>query len=160
MLLQDSLGGNTKTVMIANVGPADYNYDETLNTLWYAQRAKKIKNKPRINEDPKDALLRQYQEEIELMKKKLLAMGKADLVMQISGNSGVGRNIINEEKQIQKAIEDMENERRQFKAQSEAEINKIKEQKNKSEEEKKKLIEAIKKKTKRIIIKKKKEKNC
>ena len=73
-------------------------------------------------------------------------MGKADLVMQISGNSGVGRNIINEEKQIQKAIEDMENERRQFKAQSEAEINKIKEQKNKSEEEKKKLIEAIKKK--------------
>ena len=66
--------------------------------------------------------------------------------MQISGNSGVGRNIINEEKQIQKAIEDMENERRQFKAQSEAEINKIKEQKNKSEEEKKKLIEAIKKK--------------
>ena len=146
MLLQDSLGGNTKTVMIANIGPADYNYDETLNTLWYAQRAKKIKNKPRINEDPKDALLRQYQEEIELMKKKLLAMGKADLVMQISGNSGVGRNIINEEKQIQKAIEDMENERRQFKAQSEAEINKIKEQKNKSEEEKKKLIEAIKKK--------------
>ena len=37
-------------------------------------------------------------------------MGKADLVMQISGNSGVGRNIINEEKQIQKAIEDMEKE--------------------------------------------------
>ena len=42
MLLQDSLGGNTKTVMIANVGPADYNYDETLNTLWYANNAKKI----------------------------------------------------------------------------------------------------------------------
>jgi kinesin family protein 3/17 len=155
MLLQDSLGGNTKTVMIANVGPADYNYDETLNTLWYASRAKKIKNKPRINEDPKDALLRQYQEEIELMKKKLLAMGKADLVMQISGNSGVGKNIINEEKQIQKAIEDMENERRQFKAQSEAEINKIKEQKNKSEEEKKKLIEEIKKKNEENNIKKK-----
>ena len=155
MLLQDSLGGNTKTVMIANIGPADYNYDETLNTLWYAQRAKKIKNKPRINEDPKDALLRQYQEEIELMKKKLLAMGKADLVMQISGNSGVGRNIINEETQIQKAIEDMENERRQFKAQSEAEINKIKEQKNKSEEEKKKLIEEIKKKNEENNIKKK-----
>ena len=155
MLLQDSLGGNTKTVMIANVGPADYNYDETLNTLWYASRAKKIKNKPRINEDPKDALLRQYQEEIELMKKKLLAMGKADLVMQISGNSGVGKNIINEEKQIQKAIEDMENERRQFKAQSEAEINKIKEQKNKSEEEKKKLIEEIKKKNEENINKKK-----
>lgn len=54
-LLQDSLGGNTKTVMIANIGPADYNYDETLSTLRYANRAKNIKNKPRINEDPKDA---------------------------------------------------------------------------------------------------------
>lgn len=41
-LLQDSLGGNTKTVMIANVGPADYNYDETINTLRYASRAKSI----------------------------------------------------------------------------------------------------------------------
>lgn len=59
-LLQDSLGGNTKTVMIANVGPADYNYDETMNTLRYASRAKNIQNKPRINEDPKDALLREY----------------------------------------------------------------------------------------------------
>ena len=155
MLLQDSLGGNTKTVMIANVGPADYNYDETLNTLWYASRAKKIKNKPRINEDPKDALLRQYQEEIELMKKKLMAMGKGDLVMQISGNTGGGKNIINEEKQIQKALEDMENERKQFKEQSEAAINQIKEQKNKSEEEKKKLIEEIKKKNEENIIKKK-----
>jgi kinesin family protein 3/17 len=155
MLLQDSLGGNTKTVMIANVGPADYNYDETLNTLWYASRAKKIKNKPRINEDPKDALLRQYQEEIELMKKKLMAMGKGDLVMQISGNTGGGKNVINEEKQIQKALEDMENERKQFKEQSEAAINQIKEQKNKSEEEKKKLIEEIKKKNEENIIKKK-----
>ena len=51
--LQDSLGGNTKTVMIANIGPADYNYDETISTLRYANRAKNIKNKPRINEDPK-----------------------------------------------------------------------------------------------------------
>ena len=155
MLLQDSLGGNTKTVMIANVGPADYNYDETLNTLWYASRAKKIKNKPRINEDPKDALLRQYQEEIELMKKKLLQMGKGDLVMQISGSTGGGKNIINEEKQIQKALEDMENERKQFREQSEAAINQIKEQKNKSEEEKKKLIEEIKKKNEENNIKKK-----
>ena len=154
MLLQDSLGGNTKTVMIANVGPADYNYDETLNTLWYASRAKKIKNKPRINEDPKDALLRQYQEEIELMKKKLMAMGKGDLVMQISGKSGGGKNIVNEEKQIQKALEEMENERRQFKKQSEDAINKIKEQKDKSEKEKAKLIAEIEKKNEENNIKK------
>ena len=57
-LLQDSLGGNTKTVMIANCSPADYNFDETLSTLRYASRAKFIKNKPIINEDPKDALLK------------------------------------------------------------------------------------------------------
>jgi kinesin family protein 3/17 len=41
-LLQDSLGGNTKTVMISNIGPADYNYDESMNTLRYASRAKNI----------------------------------------------------------------------------------------------------------------------
>jgi kinesin family protein 3/17 len=70
-LLQDSLGGNSKTVMIANVGPADYNYDETVNSLRYATRAKSIKNHAVINEDPKDALLRQYQKEIEELRKQL-----------------------------------------------------------------------------------------
>lgn len=70
-LLQDSLGGNSKTVMIANIGPADYNYDETISTLRYANRAKNIKNKAKINEDPKDALLRQFQEEIKELKKQL-----------------------------------------------------------------------------------------
>ena len=57
-LLQDSLGGNTKTVMIAAISPADYNFDETVTTLRYASRAKNIKNKPRVNMDPKDALLK------------------------------------------------------------------------------------------------------
>uniref|UniRef100_F7D4R3 Kinesin-like protein KIF17 n=1 Tax=Callithrix jacchus TaxID=9483 RepID=F7D4R3_CALJA len=67
-LLQDSLGGNTKTLMVACLSPADNNYDETLSTLRYANRAKNIRNKPRINEDPKDALLREYQEEIKKLK--------------------------------------------------------------------------------------------
>eukprot|EP00095_Tigriopus_kingsejongensis_P004116 snap_masked-scaffold122_size333723-processed-gene-1.7 protein:Tk04116 transcript:snap_masked-scaffold122_size333723-processed-gene-1.7-mRNA-1 annotation:"hypothetical protein LOTGIDRAFT_226662" len=70
-LLQDSLGGNAKTVMVANIGPADYNYEESLTTLRYANRAKNIKNKPRINEDPKDALLREFQDEIARLKAKL-----------------------------------------------------------------------------------------
>ena len=70
-LLQDSLGGNTKTLMIAAVSPAADNYDETLSTLRYANRAKNIKNKPKINEDPKDALLRQLQDEINLLKAQL-----------------------------------------------------------------------------------------
>ncbi|CAG7722936.1 unnamed protein product, partial [Allacma fusca] len=67
----DSLGGNTKTLMVACVSPADNNYDETLSTLRYANRAKNIKNKPRINQDPKDALLKQYQEEIMTLKQML-----------------------------------------------------------------------------------------
>uniref|UniRef100_A0A670IDN4 Kinesin-like protein n=2 Tax=Sauria TaxID=32561 RepID=A0A670IDN4_PODMU len=70
-LLQDSLGGNAKTVMVANIGPASYNVDETLTTLRYANRAKNIKNKPRVNEDPKDALLREFQEEIARLKAQL-----------------------------------------------------------------------------------------
>ncbi|XP_024374792.1 uncharacterized protein [Physcomitrium patens] len=72
-LLQDSLGGNTRTVMIANIGPADYNYDESVSTLRYANRAKSIKNKPRINEDPKDAILREFQEEIARLRAQLQA---------------------------------------------------------------------------------------
>jgi kinesin family protein 3/17 len=64
----DSLGGNSKTIMVANIGPASYNYDESLTTLRYANRAKNIKNKPRVNEDPKDALLREYQTEIARLK--------------------------------------------------------------------------------------------
>ncbi|CAB3402209.1 unnamed protein product [Caenorhabditis bovis] len=70
-LLQDSLGGNSKTVMIANIGPATYNYDETLSTLRYANRAKNIQNVARINEDPKDAMLRKFQMEIEQLRKQL-----------------------------------------------------------------------------------------
>ncbi|ESO98169.1 hypothetical protein LOTGIDRAFT_226662 [Lottia gigantea] len=74
-LLQDSLGGNAKTVMVANIGPASYNCDETLTTLRYANRAKNIKNKPKINEDPKDALLREFQDEIARLKGQLTSKG-------------------------------------------------------------------------------------
>ncbi|CAG0888246.1 unnamed protein product, partial [Cyprideis torosa] len=70
-LLMDSLGGNSKTLMCANVGPADYNYEETLSTLRFADRAKRIQNHAVINEDPKDALLREFQKEIEALRKKL-----------------------------------------------------------------------------------------
>jgi len=70
-LLQDSLGGNTKTIMIAAISPAADNYDETLSTLRYANRAKNIKNKPKVNEDPKDAMLREFQDEIKRLKELL-----------------------------------------------------------------------------------------
>ncbi|XP_058858667.1 kinesin-like protein KIF17 [Acipenser ruthenus] len=67
-MLQDSLGGNTRTLMVACLSPADNNYEESLSTLRYANRAKSIQNRPRINEDPKDALLREYQEEIKQLR--------------------------------------------------------------------------------------------
>ncbi|GMH59739.1 hypothetical protein TrST_g1581 [Triparma strigata] len=76
-LLQDSLGGNTKTLMMAAISPADYNFDETMSTLRYANRAKNIKNKPRVNEDPKDAKLREYKDEIENLRKLLEQQGGA-----------------------------------------------------------------------------------
>uniref|UniRef100_A0A1B6G5L7 Kinesin-like protein n=1 Tax=Cuerna arida TaxID=1464854 RepID=A0A1B6G5L7_9HEMI len=84
-ILQDSLGGNSKTVMVATIGPANYNYDETISTLRYANRAKNICNRARINEDPKDALLRQLQSEIEVLRQQL-ADGVA--IPDASGSEG------------------------------------------------------------------------
>lgn len=74
-LLQDSLGGNSKTIMVANIGPASYNYDETITTLRYANRAKNIQNKPKVNEDPKDAILKEYQQELARLKAQLSQRG-------------------------------------------------------------------------------------
>lgn len=66
--------------MIACLSPADNNYEETLSTLRYANRAKSIQNRPRINEDPKDALLREYQEEIKNLKALISGqLGSADI---------------------------------------------------------------------------------
>lgn len=70
-LLKDSLGGNTKTAIIANVSPASGALTETASTLRYANEAKKIKNKPVINEDPKDAELSRYAEEMKRLQAQL-----------------------------------------------------------------------------------------
>ncbi|XP_049531776.1 kinesin-like protein Klp98A [Anopheles darlingi] len=67
-LLKDSLGGNSKTIMIAAISPADVNYSETLSTLRYANRAKNIINKPTINEDPNVKLIRELRDEIYKLK--------------------------------------------------------------------------------------------
>jgi hypothetical protein len=83
-LLQSSLGGNTKTTMIAALSPADDSYDETLSTLRYANRAKEIKNVPVVNQDPKDALLKEYQEQIKALKSMLSTQGM-DASMALEG---------------------------------------------------------------------------
>ncbi|XP_036208998.1 kinesin-like protein KIF17 isoform X3 [Myotis myotis] len=97
-LLQDSLGGNTKTLMVACLSPADNNYDETLSTLRYANRAKNIKNKPHINEDPKDALLREYQEEIKKLKAILAQQMSLSSLSALLSNQVLPNPVQTEEK--------------------------------------------------------------
>uniref|UniRef100_A0A8D0GD80 Kinesin motor domain-containing protein n=1 Tax=Sphenodon punctatus TaxID=8508 RepID=A0A8D0GD80_SPHPU len=73
-ILQDSLGGRTKTSIIATVSPASVNLEETLSTLEYAHRAKNIMNKPEVNQKlTKKALIKEYTEEIERLKRDLAA---------------------------------------------------------------------------------------
>ncbi len=73
-LLQDSLGGKTKTSIIATISPALCNFEETLSTLDYAHKAKSIRNKPEVNQKlVKKALIKEYTEEIEKLKRELVA---------------------------------------------------------------------------------------
>ncbi|XP_001921905.4 uncharacterized protein stard9 [Danio rerio] len=71
-LLKDSLGGNSKTIMIATVSPSSSSYNETLSTLRYAAHARNIVNKPRVNEDANVRLIRELREEIDRLKSMLL----------------------------------------------------------------------------------------
>jgi len=70
-LLKDSLGGNSMTMMIANMSPADSNYADTLSTLQFANRAKSIKNKATKYKDPKSAKIAELQEEIDMLRLEL-----------------------------------------------------------------------------------------
>ncbi|XP_042356076.1 stAR-related lipid transfer protein 9 isoform X2 [Plectropomus leopardus] len=72
-LLKDSLGGNSKTIMIATVSPSANSYNETLSTLRYAAHARNIVNKPRVNEDANVRLIRELREEIDRLKSMLLS---------------------------------------------------------------------------------------
>ena len=77
-LLMNALGGNSKTIMVAAVSPADINYDESLSTLRYADRAKQIKCKALVNEDPTEKLIKSLQEENAKLKELLKSGGKLD----------------------------------------------------------------------------------
>ncbi|XP_035898554.1 kinesin-like protein unc-104 isoform X4 [Anopheles stephensi] len=74
-LLRENLGGNSKTAMIAAISPADINYDETLSTLRYADRAKQIVCKAVVNEDANAKLIRELKEEIQKLRELLKAEG-------------------------------------------------------------------------------------
>ena len=70
--MQDNLGGNSKTVMVATISPAADNYEETLSTLRYADRAKRIVNHAVVNEDPNARIIRELRQEVEALKEMLL----------------------------------------------------------------------------------------
>lgn len=88
-LLKDSLGGNSKTVMIAAISPAECNYGETLSTLRYAHRAKSIINMPTINEDPNVKLIRELRSEIERLKGIIRSTEVDDLNRRLRGNGEI-----------------------------------------------------------------------
>ncbi|XP_062871412.1 kinesin-like protein KIF1C isoform X2 [Trichomycterus rosablanca] len=79
-LLKENLGGNSRTAMIAALSPADINYEETLSTLRYADRAKQIRCNAVINEDPNARLIRELKEEVNRLRDLLLSQGLSALV--------------------------------------------------------------------------------
>ncbi|XP_069321515.1 kinesin-like protein KIF1A isoform X17 [Eulemur rufifrons] len=78
-LLRENLGGNSRTAMVAALSPADINYDETLSTLRYADRAKQIRCNAVINEDPNNKLIRELKDEVTRLRDLLYAQGLGDI---------------------------------------------------------------------------------
>lgn len=171
LLLEDSLGGNAKTLMFAAIGPADYNYDETMNTLRYANRAKKIKNAPKVNRDPKDAKIKEMQDEIEILRQQLqsvlkgtgISLGTTGAGGEIGGDQS--ENLKNLEEQLRQEAEDIEKQKEEErqkimamknidKGKREQLMKKLKEQSRKEDQErehKKKLVEQLKEKEQHIL---------
>nr|XP_061834347.1 kinesin-like protein KIF1A isoform X13 [Nerophis lumbriciformis] len=88
-LLRENLGGNSRTAMVAALSPADINYDETLSTLRYADRAKQIRCNAVINEDPNNRLVRELKEEVSRLKELLFAQGLGDIIDMTNAMTGM-----------------------------------------------------------------------
>ncbi|XP_016133901.1 kinesin-like protein KIF1A isoform X9 [Sinocyclocheilus grahami] len=88
-LLRENLGGNSRTAMVAALSPADINYDETLGTLRYADRAKQIRCNAVINEDPNNRLVRELKEEVARLKDLLYDQGLGDIIEMTNAMTGM-----------------------------------------------------------------------
>ncbi|XP_036757141.2 kinesin-like protein KIF1A isoform X23 [Manis pentadactyla] len=88
-LLRENLGGNSRTAMVAALSPADINYDETLSTLRYADRAKQIRCNAVINEDPNNKLIRELKDEVTRLRDLLYAQGLGDITDMTNALVGV-----------------------------------------------------------------------
>jgi len=142
-ILQNSLGGNTRTAIIANIGPADYQYEYTMEALRLAKKASGIQNRPKVNIEPKRSLLKEFQEEIVRLKAQLEQFYKTD-VKDIYQNH---RYIKVEDQEKMKEIEEKLNEEKEeIRKQAEEQRRLILEKKNISEEERAKLLAELKNK--------------
>ncbi|XP_072896824.1 kinesin-like protein KIF1A isoform X16 [Hemitrygon akajei] len=103
-LLRENLGGNSRTAMVAALSPADINYDETLSTLRYADRAKQIRCNAVINEDPNNKLIRELKDEVSRLRDLLCTQGLGDIIdlTPVSDDKRSGR----------KYVKDLENNNR------------------------------------------------
>ncbi|XP_028845040.1 uncharacterized protein kif16bb [Denticeps clupeoides] len=99
-LLKDSLGGNSKTIMIATISPADINYGETLSTLRYANRAKNIVNKPTVNEDGSVKIIRELREEIAHLNALLAHGNKAASPVGLASGASVEEKLHQNEARV------------------------------------------------------------
>ncbi|XP_042650444.1 kinesin-like protein KIF1A isoform X16 [Tyto alba] len=88
-LLRENLGGNSRTAMVAALSPADINYDETLSTLRYADRAKQIRCNAIINEDPNNKLIRELKDEVARLRDLLYAQGLGDIIDMTNAIAGI-----------------------------------------------------------------------
>ncbi|XP_062964558.1 kinesin-like protein KIF1A isoform X9 [Cynocephalus volans] len=91
-LLRENLGGNSRTAMVAALSPADINYDETLSTLRYADRAKQIRCNAIINEDPNNKLIRELKDEVTRLRDLLYAQGLGDITDNVFDLENNNRN--------------------------------------------------------------------
>ena len=89
-ILQDSLGGNSRTTMIWWISPAEYNYEESLNALKYAARARNIKNKPIVNRDPNSALIAQLRQNVYELQRDIIIYKKT----LVSNNIEVPKDVV------------------------------------------------------------------
>lgn len=109
-ILQNALGGNSKTIMICALSPASVNYEETLGTLRYADRAKKIQNKAVVNESPQERLIRELREENEKLKQILIKAAQSGGGIINLKELGLGdlNELIETMDENSKAVEEME----------------------------------------------------
>ncbi|XP_031559004.1 kinesin-like protein KIF13A isoform X2 [Actinia tenebrosa] len=112
-LLKDNLGGNSKTVMIATVSPSSDNYEETLSTLRYADRAKRIVNHAVVNEDPNARIIRELREEVERLKQLLQLKIAGKLSPEDAGEFEIQEQLSESEKLMKEATMSWEQKEKQ-----------------------------------------------